>query len=274
MNKLKMTAIVKSVQASMTKHKPEILLGIGIATGVTSTVLAVRATPKALSLIEKEINRQNREIVREATKNGNDCCNQISKLTPIDTIKTTWKCYIPATTAGVMSIMCLIGANSVSARRTAALAAAYQISETALSEYREKVIETIGEKKEQVVRDKISRDHVEKNPVSRNQVIITEKGNTLCYDELSGRYFRSDIDRIKRAQNDFNRDLLSEMHKSLNEFYDELGLEHIGIGDDIGWTIDKGMMDLSFSSQLADDDTPCVVIAHRLPPRYDYNRII
>ena len=256
MNKLKLTSIVKSVQASMIKHKPEILLGFGIATGVSATVFAATETPKALRLIE------------DARKEkGED-------LTTVEKAKACWKCYIPAAVATTVSVSCLIGANSVSARRTAALAAAYQISETALSEYREKVIETIGEKKEQIVRDNIAKSHIEKKPVSQSQVIVTNKGKTLCFDELAGRYFESDIDKIKAAQNDFNRDLLSEMYKSLNEFYDALEVPHIGIGDDIGWNVEKGFMDIAFSSHLADDGTPCIVIGHRMPPTYNYNKIV
>ena len=181
MNKPNVSKMINGARLFMTKHSPEILTGIGIAGMVTTTVLAVRATPKALALIE------------EAKKEHEE------KLTPAKTIKATWKCYIPAAVMGTASTLCLIGARTVSARRTAALAAAYQISETALSEYREKVVETIGEKKEQVVRDAIAKDHVEAKPVSKSEVIITEKGNTLCYDALSGRYFKSDIEQIKKG---------------------------------------------------------------------------
>lgn len=38
----------------MKKHSPEILTGIGIAGMITTTVMAVRATPKALILIEEK----------------------------------------------------------------------------------------------------------------------------------------------------------------------------------------------------------------------------
>lgn len=56
------------------------------------------------------------------------------------------------------------------AKRTAALATAYKLSETALTEYKEKVVETIGEKKEQLVRDKIDKDHIDKDPVSKKRL--------------------------------------------------------------------------------------------------------
>ncbi len=132
MGKLNLSNIVKGVRTTMIKHSPEILTGIGIAGMITTTVMAVRATPKAIELIEKEKDRQNRELLKKAEENGHDTCNYIERLKPIDIIKTTWKCYIPAAIIGGLSIACLIGANSVNARRNAALATAYTLSESAL----------------------------------------------------------------------------------------------------------------------------------------------
>ena len=255
MKKTKLSSISKGIRSVITKHSPEVLTGIGIAGMITTTIMAVRATPKALILIEE----RKEEI-------------DVDKLTPIELIKTTWTCYIPAAITGGLSVICLIGANSVNARRNAALATAYTLSESALKEYQEKVIETIGEKKEQTVRDAIAKDRIDKNPVSSREVIITEKGNTLCYDSISGRYFKSDIDKIKKAENELNRRMRDEMYISLNEFYYEIGLNPIGIGDDLGWNIDRGYIELNFSSQLTDDGTPCLVIDYQVAPRYEYDR--
>lgn len=255
MNKPNLSKIAKGIRMSISKHSPEILTGIGIAGMVTTTVMAVRATPKALILIEDK-------------KAEND----VDKLTPVETIKATWTCYIPAAITGCLSIFCLIGASSVNARRNAALATAYTLSESALKEYRGKVIETIGEKKEQSVRDAIAKDRIDKNPVSSREVIITEKGNTLCYDAISGRYFKSDIDKLKKAENELNRRMRDEMYISLNEFYYEIGLNPTKIGDDLGWNIDHGYIELNFSSQLTDDGNPCLVIDYQVAPRYEYNR--
>jgi len=243
----------KNAQMAISKHSPEILTGIGVAGMITTTVLAVKATPKALKLIEE--------------KKKVECKDE---LTVKDTIKVTWKCYIPATVTCIASTACLIGASSVHTKRNAALATAYKLSETALTEYREKVIETLGEKKEKLVREKIDKDHLDQNPVSKNQVIITDKGNTLCFDYHSGRYFKSDIDRIKKAVNELNRRMVLEMYVSLNDFYDELNLEHTSMGDELGWTFDDGLVDIDFSSQLADDGTPCVVMSYRVAPHRGY----
>ena len=127
-----------------------------------------------------------------------------------------------------------------------------------------------GEKKHETVKDAIAKDKIEKNPIAMQEVIITEKGNTLCYDVLSGRYFKGDIDKIKKAENELNRQMRDEMYISLNDFYYEIGLENIKLGDELGWNINEGYIDLSFSSQLASDGTPCLVIDYAVAPRYDY----
>lgn len=258
MNKPNFTKVVKNIKFGITKHSPEILTGIGIAGMITTTILAVKATPKAIKLLEEEA--LEKDIPKE-------------DLTIKEKVKTTWKCYIPSAVTCTTSIACLIGASSVNAKRIAAIATAYNLSETALNEYREKVVETIGEKKEKLVRDKVAEKHVSDRPVSNTEIIMTEKGNTLCFDPISGRYFRSDMDKIKKAKNDINWRLLNDMYVSLNEFYDELGLAPTSLGDELGWVVDKGKIDIYFSSQLTDEGEPCLVMEYSIAPKYDYDKL-
>ena len=255
MNKPNVTKFINVTKAALSKKSPEILTGLGIAGMVTTTVLAVKATPKVLQLIEAEKERKNDE------------------LKPIDTIKVAWKPYIPALVTGTVSIACLVGASSVNARRNAALATAYQLSTTALADYKEKVVETIGEKKEQVIKDKVAQKKVEENPVSKSSIIVSDKGNTLCYDATVGRYFYSDIETIKKAANEMNRRMvLGEMYVSLNEFYTELGLPTTEIGDEIGWSVDT-MIEPDLSSQIADDGRPCVVLSYMVAPCHEFKKL-
>ena len=203
MNKSTVTDFLKSISKWTSKHSPELLTGAGIAAGVTSVVLAVKATPKAMKLIEEEKKQQ-----------------KVEQLSPVDMVKATWKCYIPTVLSGSAAIACVIGANSVNARRHAALAAAYELSTTALKEYRGKVVETIGEKKEKTVREKLSQQKVEQAPIKDKEVYITKKGETLFFEPLSGRYFKSDIDHIKNVVNELNRRMVTgENYVSLSDFY-------------------------------------------------------
>jgi len=266
MNKPNLTQFANSVRTTLVKHSPEILTGIGITGMLTTVVLAVRATPKALALIRNAEN----DKFNAQVDNGVDPTEAVDQLTPIETVKATWKCYIPAAVTGTMSTVCLIGASSVSAKRNAALATAYTIADAALKDYQGKTLETIGEKKEQVIRDAIAKDKIEKDPVDNREIIVTEKGNTRCYDAISGRYFVSDIEAIRKAENVLNKRLMDEMYISLNEFYWEIGLDSTEIGDQLGWNIDNGLIELSFSSQLSKDGVPCLVVNYRIAPKYGY----
>jgi len=256
MNKPNFSNIVRSVRTSVSKHSPEILTGIGISGMIAAGVLAVRGTPKALRLIEEKKKEKN-----------------VDKLTVGETVKTAWKCYVPAVATAGASAACIIGASRVNLKRNAALAAAYKISETALTEYRAKVIETIGEKKEQSVREAIAKDKIDKSPVENKTIIVTDKGNTLCYDIWSDRYFRSDIESIKRIVNDLNRRMRSENYISLNEFYSEIGLNSTDPGDHIGWNIDRGYIDIHFTSHLTGAGEPCLAIEFYTAPQYDFDKL-
>lgn len=255
MRKISIPQFANSMKSLMIKHSPEILTGIGIAGMISTTIMAVKATPKALWLLNEEENRKERD------------------LTKIEQIKAGWKPYIPAAITGTISVACLVGASSINFRRNTVLAAAYSLSETALLEYKDAVVETVGEKKEQVIQDKIAKRQIEKNPINSKEIVFTDKGNTICYDVVSGRYFKTDIDELKKSVNRLNHNLMSEMYISLNEFYYAIGIGGIGIGDDLGWNIDNGLIELSYSSQLAEDDTPCLVINYNVAPRYDYRNL-
>ena len=255
MNKQDVTKFLKGIRAKAIKHSPEILTAIGITGMISTTILAVKATPKALRLIEEKKQQEQKE-----------------ELTKVEVVKAAWKPYIPAATTCVVSAACLIGANTVHSKRNVALATAYQMSTKAFSEYREKVVETMGERKEKTVHDKIAKDKLEQNPVSQSQVIITEKGNTLCYEPLSDRYFKSDKGKIERAVNDLNHRMICGMEPnvSLNEFYNAVGLKQTPTGNRMGWRVDKGLIDIHYTAELADDDTPCIVLGFLIPPDYDY----
>lgn len=234
------------------KHSPEILTGVGIVGMVSTTILAVKATPKALELLEKKKN-----------ETGED-------LKTVEVVKVGIKPYIPAIVTGTLSVGCLIGGATVNARRNAALLTAYTIAENSIKEYKDKVVETIGEKKEKAIRDSIDHDRMEKNPVKSNEVIITGGGGSLCYDTITGKYFESDIEKLRKIENSLNFRLIHEMYISLNDYYEEVGLPACDIGNDMGWNVDNGLIELNFSSQIASNGKPCLVVSFMVEPRYDF----
>lgn len=253
---MNLQSMTRQALRSLKKHSPGILTGIGIVGLLATSVMAVDATPKAMELI-----REKKEELG------------VEKLTAAETVKATWKCYIPAAVTAATSVACIVGANSVNAKRQAALATACTLSETAMREYKDKVVETIGEKKEREVMDAIAKDKIEKNPVSKSEVILTNKGDTLCFDPWSSRYFKSDAEKLRKAVNDLNYQLINEGCVTLNDFYYDIGLEETRPGETLGWNINRGgQVQFRFSSQVAEDGTPCLVLEFINPPSYDYSQ--
>lgn len=256
MDNQKLSAIYNAAKTKVVKNAPAILTAMGIVGWGTAAVLAVKETPKALKLLADA----------EYEKG--------ESLTVQEKVKTAWRPYLPATLIATASTGCLIGACNVSAGRTAALATAYQLSTTALKDYKEQVVETVGEKKEQAIREKVHKKKVEENPVSNTQVYYTGKGKTQCYDVTSGRYFEADKTSIEKIINKLNQRMLGgEMYISLNEFYTEVGLPHIPIGDSIGWNTDS-IIEPHFSSQLDDHDNPVLVLDYLVAPRWNYSDLM
>lgn len=252
-----LSKIIKNCKYQVGKHSPEILTGVGIAGMITTTIMAVKATPKAMDIMVE---------IKETTDESNkkEMGKQIiTKVLPV---------YIPSAVLGGFSVACIIGALSVNNKRNAALLTAYTLSEDALKEYQTKVVETIGKKKEQNIRDEIAKDTINKNPVSSSEVIITS-GETLCYDSISGRYFMSDVEKLRRVENELNRRLIEEMYVSLNDLYYEIGLKRTEQGDELGFNIDDGLIDFEFSAQIADDNRPCIVLGYHIGPRYGYSEL-
>lgn len=256
--------LIKQLGMILQKNSPYILTGLGCAGVVSTAVMTGRAAVKANNTIMgyedlMAMKLSNEELEQRGTPN-------MYIATPKEKVKLTWKYFIPPVASCMVSVGCIIGAQSVNARRHAALASIYTLTESTLKDYQEKVIELVGEKKEQKIRDDIARKRLEDNPVSKNEVIITGKGEMLCYDTLSGRYFKSDIETLRRIQNDFNHEMMGSMWVSLNDLYYAMGLSTIKIGDELGWTVDE-LLDFQFKSKLTDTGEPCLVLDYNTTPK-------
>lgn len=253
MSKFSLHGIINGASRYLSKNSSSILTGCGIAGIVVTAVTAVYATMEASEKINDA-----EEVKQEP-------------LTNKEVVKVAWKSYIPVAIAGVSSAACFVGAQTINTRRNMALATLYSMTANNFSDYREAVVKKLGEKKEEEVRDEVSRKQLEKNPVSSSEVIIGD-GDTLCYDSWSGRYFKSSIEKIRGAVNTINHDLNSELTIPLNDFYFLLHLPTVKAGDKAGWNIDKPMK-VYFSSQIAENNEPCIVINYYTEPMEDYMEI-
>jgi hypothetical protein len=161
----------------------------------------------------------------------------------------------------------------VSAKRAAALAAAYAVSERSLNEYKDKVLEKVGINKEKAIRDDIAQDFVNEHPPSK-EVIILAGGDVLMLDRMTGRYFRSTVENLKKAENAVNQELFNHQYASLSHFYDEIGLAPTSFSDDVGWNMAQtGVLELQFSTVMAENDQPCIAVDFTNMPKTEYTQL-
>lgn len=260
---------VKQLLNFASKNAPTILTGLAVGGVVATAVMAAKATPPALEKLDEEKRRQELDYYAKFDMVKPDrewVCPEWPGMSKMDTFKTVAPCYIPAFLMGASTIACVVGANSINLRRQAAIAGLYTMAENSLKEYQAKVVETVGEKKEEKIREDIMKDRLEANPVGDNQVIITGKGDSLFYDCMTGRYFESDIETIRRIQNDLNHELMSSMWVSQNDLYCVLGLKSVKDGDDCGWNLDE-LIDFKFYPMITDDGRPCIVLDYQVTYR-------
>lgn len=263
LTKLKEAANVVTLFAS--EHRTSLMIGGGIAGMVIAGVTAVRVTPKASMLLEERRCSKHDAYLENTEANP--------QLTIKDYIQVTWKYYLPPIALATVSAGAIIFAHKVDRKENAALAAAYAISESRLKEYSEKVLETVGEKKEKEVRDAIDKDRVNNNQPVDGEIISTGQGDTLCMDAWNGRYFYSDIEVLRRAAVDLSRAVLNDETVTLNDFYDRIDLPQTKNGDFFAWEIGNHheMIELSFSSQLDFKKRPVLVMDFKFAPTY-YDR--
>lgn len=273
--KSSVSSAVKNTGRWCDKNKPVILLVVGITGLLTTTVLAVKSTPKAVKKIEDaekslaEIKERYDETVPEEKKQAKK--EKVDLY--LDTAKELGILYGPAVLLATTSTLCLIRSHNIEHQRFTALATAYQISDAARKEYQNKVVEFLGKRKETEIRDAIAKDKVKENPPDKESDEYLSNIDTLAYECTSGRYFRSNATRLEKIENALNKKLRIEDYISLNEFYDALNLHHTSIGNDLGWNIKDGEIDMHMTMTLNEDNVPMLIVDHLNPPVYDYQKL-
>jgi hypothetical protein len=251
--------VMAKAQKLVADNSPLILTAMAVTGTVTTAYLTGKATVKAMRVIDWEKSKHFQE-------------EKSHELLPKEKVALTWRLYIPAAGTGVMTIACIVTANRIGTRRAAAMAAAYSVSEKAWNEYKDKVVEKLGANKEQAVRDEIAQDRVNQNPVSTREVIITGAGDVRCYDSITGRYFDSNVEALKKAENAINYQILHNMYASLYEFFDLIGLPPTPWSTEVGWNADC-LLELNFSTVMSEDGKPCISLNYQYFPIRDYNRL-
>lgn len=201
-----------NLQPFIKKNAPTILSCIGVVGVVATTVMAVKATPKALTLI----------------KNAEE--EKGEKLSKWEKVNVAGPVYIPTVITGAATAACILGSNAISKRQQATLMSAYALLDNSYKEYRKKADELYGDDAGKQIRGEIAKDKYTGDDVS------LDDGKELYYDFYSGRYFESTPEAVLWAEYETNRAMFVNYAVGLNEFYELLGLEKLPEYESLGWS--------------------------------------
>ena len=245
------------------KNSSTILTVAAVAGVITTSVLSAKAAIKA-----------SRVLAHKEEEKG-------EKLTFEETISSVWTIYIPPVIAGMSTIACVFGANILNKRQQASLASAYALIENSYREYKAKLKEIYGEEAHNNIVDAIAAEKHEDVHISSGgltseytQEIESDTEPRLFYDEYSGRYFESTIEKVLLAEYHLNRNYILRGFARLNDFYEFLGLEQTDYDEAVGWDICSEIYWIDFNHRkilIGDDNDSfeCYIIEMPCYPSED-----
>jgi hypothetical protein len=259
-----LTGLAHKAKFLLNQNSSTILTGVGVVGTVGTAYLTGRGSIKAIRILDDA----KHEVVEGSLDDSRDRPVVFRSLSRFEVVKLTWKFYLPAVGTGVVTVSSIVFAHRIDAKRVVALTVASGISERALKEYREKVVEKLGERQDTKLRDEIAQNRVDASPPSK-ELVITGNGQVLCLDGLTGRYFMSTMEELKSAENKINYIINNHMGASLSEFYDEIGLAPTSYSDEVGWNPDQ-LIVLKISATMSQDSRPCMVVDFHPAPFANY----
>lgn len=252
-----LASILRRTSQFAIDHSPTILSSAGVIGAITTAYLAGKASFEAADIIR----------LKEGTEGTHgDALGRFK-----ERAKLVWPLYVPAATTGIATVACIIAANQVGIRRAAGLAAATTIVEKSFEEYKSKVAEKFGERKEEQVRDEINQDRMARTLDDSDLAMFTIAEGKLCYDKFSDRYFRGSVEGIESAVNILNNDINHNGSATLGDLYRLLEMEAPAYSEQIGWNTDR-LIEVRCGSALAHNSEPCIVMEFRNDPSPDYGR--
>src|ERR1043165_5044121 len=252
--------VLGAVEKFVTDNSPGILTGLGVAGAVTTAVLVGRTG----FLVGMDASTQYHEALRE----GEPLPEHLLETKYL--IKTYWREFIPAGVSTAATVTCIIAANHIGSRRTAAIAAAFKLSEQLTEEYKERVVTALGNKKEEALRSELAKTRMDRTDGS--DLIIIAGAESVFYDELSGRFFKIEMEKVRKAVNDINYNINNYMHASLSDFYDMLGLSRTKFSDEVGWNTDE-LLAVKYAPTCPRDGGPAIAISYNTAPIRGYDRL-
>lgn len=188
---------------------PEILIGLGLAGMVSAIIMGITATPKALDKVE-EIKEAHKDELDDRKVMGKE---YVTKVAPV---------YIPTIAMAGASAACIIFSDRMHTKRTAAIAAAYAVSEEMLKEYQAKVVQTIGKAKEANIRNEVAKDTIEKQGEVINHIYTKSDDEVIFIDNETKLAFTSTINKMDALRNRINEQLLHQEFISIRDIVWEI----------------------------------------------------
>lgn len=256
--KQKLLNVCNGVKGKVEKYSPEILIGVGVVGVVTTTVMACKATMKLNDILDECEETREKIMSVEANPEYQDRYTEedVKKDLAINYVQTgvkIVKLYTPSVALGVFSIGCLLGSYNVMQKRNAALSAAYLTIDKSFKEYKQRVIDRVGEEVEKEIRYGIKAEEITTTVVNEDgtETTVTETVKTLdpnlysdyarFFDESSP-YWQKDPEynlMFLKAQQQYANDLLRAKGRLfLNDVYDMLGIDKTKAGQIVGWVYD------------------------------------
>lgn len=243
---------------TLKKYSPEILLGLGLAGGVTAAVMACKATSKMNDVVDEHNADMSVICAAETCRSEDDkeWAKDIRKHKAdvyLKTAKETVKLYAPAVGVGAASIACILGSYGILHKRNVALVAAYSVLNERFTNYRQRVKDELGDDQDRHFLLGTKKEIIEVEEEGKNGKVKKVKQEievvnpydlsqyAKCFDS-SCINWENDPDYNKmfltRQQNWANDKLKAQGHLFLNEVYDMLGFPRTKAGAIIGWVFD------------------------------------
>lgn len=237
------------VKNTLTSQSPTILAALGCLGFITSVVMSARATPKAVSTL----------------KNLGVTYLGKNKVTKLEKVKAIAPIYAPTVGMMLVSTACIVGSSRIHRYRYASLLALYSIGEKSLQRWQNAVVDEVGQKKYEKVRERVVSPDEGTIPTG----VLLDESKVVFFDVFSGRYFKTDsVETVRRIVNDLNDRLIVGDFVALNELYYELGLDRVEFGDEVGWLLHDHDETIKVTfDPFMKDDRPVVSVSFVVKPR-------
>lgn len=215
--------VIKSIATTCATHSRQILLAVSVTGAAGSVVLAIKATPRAMEVVED---------LREVYGDHIPAKELIRKVGPI---------YAPTAIMLLTTCGCIIGAHRLADKENAILASIAAGAQGTVAEYEKRLADQLGEKAANKLKAEVEaarQDTSMEYPEVINNPPNIAGGFQLYREPESGQFFWATEHSLNEAVAQLNRQIDNEMWATLNDFLYLLDIDRCDFGDRVAWDID------------------------------------